>query len=466
MLLVVNKSDYLTEKQRKIWYLHFKEKMDMECIFFSAFNEQKKLDEEKVDVDDDIVDGDEKCTEPQEIVRNGTIGIDEPLTRTELLNYITKYACDRKCEPNIKHNRLQFGMVGFPNVGKSSVINVLMGNRKYMHNQVRVGVASQPGKTKHFQTLLLPDRDDVMLCDCPGLVFPSFCNSKSDLIAAGVYPIEQMRDFWPVMELIVSRIPRQVLSAYYGVKLPTAKSWESGKHLSAEEFLTSYCISRSLYTASSGNPHFQQASRTVIRDYVEGKLLYCHPPPIIGEIESCSPGLSENNDIIRSLNAFEKETLLTALASCDKLRVKANVSMQQQAQQDGFSSRRTENNREEGSEYDGSLANDVEEMQIQDAIEDDLDILDFLENDNAGSSNTGGKRGKAHKQMKKWGKKGKKLRDKDPYGCHKNPDEMMDSEISYGAAVNAGKKRNQKKIVGYTRMINFAGARAATATSS
>lgn len=35
------------------------------------------------------------------------------------------------------------GMIGYPNVGKSSVINVLCGTK-------RVGVASLPGKTKHF----------------------------------------------------------------------------------------------------------------------------------------------------------------------------------------------------------------------------------------------------------------------------------------------------------------------------
>jgi large subunit GTPase 1 len=39
--------------------------------------------------------------------------------------------------------RLMVGMVGYPNVGKSSVINVLCSRK-------RVGVASMPGKTKHF----------------------------------------------------------------------------------------------------------------------------------------------------------------------------------------------------------------------------------------------------------------------------------------------------------------------------
>jgi large subunit GTPase 1 len=35
-------------------------------------------------------------------------------------------------------------MVGYPNVGKSSTINALIGEKK-------VGVTSTPGKTKHFQ---------------------------------------------------------------------------------------------------------------------------------------------------------------------------------------------------------------------------------------------------------------------------------------------------------------------------
>jgi len=59
------------------------------------------------------------------------------------------------------------GFVGFPNVGKSSVINVIMDEKK-------VGVASMPGKTKHYQTLFLNNDKAFCLVDCPGLVFPSF----------------------------------------------------------------------------------------------------------------------------------------------------------------------------------------------------------------------------------------------------------------------------------------------------
>ena len=40
-------------------------------------------------------------------------------------------------------DRLRVGTVGYPNVGKSSLINVLCGRK-------RVGVAAMPGKTKNF----------------------------------------------------------------------------------------------------------------------------------------------------------------------------------------------------------------------------------------------------------------------------------------------------------------------------
>jgi large subunit GTPase 1 len=68
------------------------------------------------------------------------------------------------------------GLVGYPNVGKSSTINSIFGRKA-------TAVAPTPGKTKHFQTLHLTPR--LMLCDCPGLVPPRLARSKADMVAAG-----------------------------------------------------------------------------------------------------------------------------------------------------------------------------------------------------------------------------------------------------------------------------------------
>jgi ribosome biogenesis GTPase A len=62
-------------------------------------------------------------------------------------------------------NYITLGFTGYPNVGKSSLLNSIVGHKV-------VSVSRTPGHTKHFQTIYLTPT--VRLCDCPGLVFPSF----------------------------------------------------------------------------------------------------------------------------------------------------------------------------------------------------------------------------------------------------------------------------------------------------
>mmetsp|Transcript_4268 Transcript_4268/g.4053 ORF Transcript_4268/g.4053 Transcript_4268/m.4053 type:complete len:125 (+) Transcript_4268:876-1250(+) len=119
--------------------------------------------------------------------------------------------CDKASKVK-KDERLMVGMVGYPNVGKSSVINVLCGKK-------RVGVASMPGKTKHFQTINL-DVGRICLCDCPGLVFPSFANSKAEMVCCGVLPIDKIKDYISPISLIVNRVKKEVLEAVYKIRIP------------------------------------------------------------------------------------------------------------------------------------------------------------------------------------------------------------------------------------------------------
>lgn len=124
------------------------------------------------------------------------------------------------------------GLVGYPNVGKSSTINALLGEKK-------VSVSATPGKTKHFQTIHLSPT--IVLCDCPGLVFPQFATTKAALVCDGVLPIDQMREHTGPVALVVRRIPKDVLQALYGLSIKVRSTEEGGDgNVTAEDLLIAY----------------------------------------------------------------------------------------------------------------------------------------------------------------------------------------------------------------------------------
>ena len=130
------------------------------------------------------------------------------------------------------------GLVGYPNVGKSSTINSLIGEKK-------VSVSSTPGKTKHFQTIQLSPT--LVLCDCPGLVFPQFATTRADLVCDGVLPIDQLREHTGPTALVVKRIPKEVLEAIYGLSIRPRGVDEGGDgNITAENLLVTYASKYSL----------------------------------------------------------------------------------------------------------------------------------------------------------------------------------------------------------------------------
>lgn len=160
------------------------------------------------------------------------------------------------------------GTVGYPNVGKSSLINVLCGTKK-------VAVAAMPGKTKHFQTLMLGEEArSLCLVDCPGLVFPSFANSKAEMYCCGVLPIQNIREYITPISLIVSRVPKEVLENHYKIKLPPRDS----NRYTTNTFLSIFALKKGWITGNS-NPNVAQAAKWVLKDYTTGEIVFCHLRP-------------------------------------------------------------------------------------------------------------------------------------------------------------------------------------------
>lgn len=166
--------------------------------------------------------------------------------------------------------RTSVGMVGYPNVGKSSTINVLCGRK-------RVTVSATPGKTKRFQTLLIGEQ--LQLVDCPGLVFPSVVSSRADMLLNGLLAIDQLRDNTAPIDLLCARIPRRLLERTYGLTLPPPAEHEpADRPPRAHELLQAFAFSRGFVTAR-GTPDESRAARLLLKDYVNGRLLFAMPPP-------------------------------------------------------------------------------------------------------------------------------------------------------------------------------------------
>ena len=164
----------MSEELIQHWNEYFLEKK-VNHIFFSAKKEQEKLDsqelEEEVSDESDefaVKKEEEKEFEPMFDELKKKIDLENELKEMEGETKVTedKVPEKKKLELNTTEifsrnqlmefleskvqefgksykDRLNVGTVGYPNVGKSSLINVLCGKK-------RVGVAAMPGKTKHF----------------------------------------------------------------------------------------------------------------------------------------------------------------------------------------------------------------------------------------------------------------------------------------------------------------------------
>uniref|UniRef100_W5MC05 Large subunit GTPase 1 homolog n=1 Tax=Lepisosteus oculatus TaxID=7918 RepID=W5MC05_LEPOC len=336
-MLLINKADLLTREQRSAWARYF-ERQGIRAVFWSALAEGARLDAEEKErscynyneasnllkytlslISETANNGD--CLEEPSDGEGGEVGEDEaeeeedgetfedcveegdwqtcsedsdsPEQDSETVSFHTE-ASQRKAIQNssrllrrdqlldicksthtgtsIKEGQITVGLVGYPNVGKSSTINTILRNKK-------VSVSATPGHTKHFQTLFV--EPGLCLCDCPGLVMPSFVSTKAEMICAGILPIDQMRDHVPPISLVCQHVPRYVLEATYGINITLPQEGEDpDRPPTAEELLVAYGYMRGFMTAH-GQPDQPRSARYILKDYVNGKLLYCHPPPHI-----------------------------------------------------------------------------------------------------------------------------------------------------------------------------------------
>jgi large subunit GTPase 1 len=345
-VLLVNKSDLLSPEHVQKWREYFR-KEQISAVFWSAkmnivaeeeetptileeSDGSSETSEDEEIEDDEPVDGERDSDKPSasttESKPTETVAAevekleieednsDIPFLHTteELIAYLKKKAF----ESDPDSTSVVIGMVGYPNVGKSSTINCIYGKKK-------TSVSATPGKTKHFQTLIIDD--ELTLCDCPGLVMPSFGFSSSEMVLNCILPVDRMRDFFSPVHLLCSRVPRTYFEAMYSVLLPKpAEHEDPNRPPTAHELLTTVAFMKG-FMSSSGIPDCSRAARLILKDVVSGKLRWIAAPPGIPQEEFDKysfDSLPEKKQATRTesllLEQLEKRNLLVGHESSGK----------------------------------------------------------------------------------------------------------------------------------------------------
>ena len=243
--LVLNKADLIPERVRELVSADLNKK-NIQHVFFSAKEQQELIDNEE---QQEITDNEK---EPVEL--DLTLNTPRILDRLELMSMFTQF---EKKETN---DKLIVGMVGYPNVGKSSLINTLCAKKK-------VGVDHKPGKTKNMQTIILSDK--LMLCDCPGLVMPSIVASKAEMVCNGVLPIHSLIGHIDPVLYMLEIVPIELIRRIY--RLPVIHIKDNAEVIDARDLLQIYSATRGYHTGS-GIPNEARAAKIILSDYVTGKI--------------------------------------------------------------------------------------------------------------------------------------------------------------------------------------------------
>ena len=149
------------------------------------------------------------------------------------------------------------GVVGYPNVGKSSVINSLKRAKA-------AGVSSTPGFTKCVQEIEIESKIKVL--DCPGIVFDS--SSDPDMVLRNVLKIENLDDFVAPVQRILQKVPSAKIQEIYQIEGFSDTIGCLGNLARKRGKLK-----------KGGITDIDAAGKIILHDWVTGKIPYFIPPP-------------------------------------------------------------------------------------------------------------------------------------------------------------------------------------------
>ena len=179
-----------------------------------------------------------------------------------LKNYARHAGGDKKASTS--KACITVGIIGYPNVGKSSILNTMKRSRA-------VGVSPRPGFTTAMQEVVL-DRS-VRLLDSPGVVFDDVSGSNDQgghALLRNCVDADSVEDPIPAVQGLLERCSTESLMMTY-----TIPAFPKNDVM----VFLALVAKRSGRVLKGGVPDKVSAARTVIRDWNGGKIPYYTMPP-------------------------------------------------------------------------------------------------------------------------------------------------------------------------------------------
>ncbi|KAK5130205.1 GTPase required for pre-60S ribosomal subunit nuclear export and maturation [Cryomyces antarcticus] len=242
------------------------------------------------------------------------------------------------------HDQISVGFIGYPNTGKSSIINTLRKKKVCT-------VAPIPGETKVWQYITLMKR--IYLIDCPGICPPNTNDSEEDILLKGVVRVENVQNPEQYVAAALKKCQPHHIERTYDVK----------GYNNAVEFLE-MLARKGGRLLRGGEADLDGVAKMVLNDFLRGKIPWFTPPPTFEGEEK--RGVEGRDGRLGEMSKKRKRTEEAPVTGKDTIEVEDSQILQED--EDDFAGFDEDGSDDDGNEQPGVSAG---EESVEDALNDE-----------------------------------------------------------------------------------------------